>query len=345
MSGVDKIKRKNDSVRSAENNAAPAANKPRRRNHYFSQPQQLQKQENGFPEEPQSSPDNQNIPPQIVLVDDDFDYDEESREKKSSAPMIVAVVMAVIVVLGAAGFLSYLFLFSDKGGSDNSSSSVHKSDETVPETEEVPSSQPITANVVEKQVTMPDISGLTESEAYKKLNNAGVKYKVKREYSSDVALNMVIAQAPEAGTKFSRSENATVIISKGKENEIVTMPSTSPTTEPSTTEPNTTKPGGSNSSKPDEGTDGYILPGSASEYLSKRDLQGLDRKTLNLALNEIFARHGRIFTDSEISSYFKSKSWYRGTVSPDKFSMSVLNGYESYNFNLILDYQSELGYR
>ena len=201
------MKRKNDSVRSAENNAAPAANKPRRRNHYFSQPQQLQKQENGFPEQPQSSPDNQNIPPQIVLVDDDFDYDEESREKKSSAPMIVAVVMAVIVVLGAAGFLSYLFLFSDKGGSDNSSSSVHKSDETVPETEEVPSSQPITANVVEKQVTMPDISGLTESEAYKKLNNAGVKYKVKREYSSDVALNMVIAQAPEAGTKFSRSEN------------------------------------------------------------------------------------------------------------------------------------------
>ena len=62
-------------------------------------------------------------------------------------------------------------------------------------------------------------------------------------------------------------------------------------------------------------------------------------------MNEIFARHGRIFTDSEISSYFKSKSWYRGTVSPDKFSMSVLNGYESYNFNLILDYQSELGYR
>ena len=197
------MKRKNDSVRSAENNAAPAANKPRRRNHYFSQPQQLQKQENGFPEQPQSSPDNQNIPPQIVLVDDDFDYDEESREKKSSAPMIVAVVMAVIVVLGAAGFLSYLFLFSDKGGSDNSSSSVHKSDETVPETEEVPSSQPITANVVEKQVTMPDISGLTESEAYKKLNNAGVKYKVKREYSSDVALNMV--RPPPSRTQQNRA--------------------------------------------------------------------------------------------------------------------------------------------
>ena len=42
-----------------------------------------------------------------------------------------------------------------------------------------------------------------------------------------------------------------------------------------------------------------------------------------IARNEIYARHGRKFNDSELQAYFNSKSWYKGTVNPEDFSTSV----------------------
>ncbi|MBQ1616429.1 MAG: YARHG domain-containing protein [Ruminococcus sp.] len=46
-----------------------------------------------------------------------------------------------------------------------------------------------------------------------------------------------------------------------------------------------------------------------------------------------------------MNAYFRSKSWYRPTVSAKDFDMSILNRYENYNINLITNYQSEMGYR
>lgn len=89
----------------------------------------------------------------------------------------------------------------------------------------------------------------------------------------------------------------------------------------------------------------YILPNSAAGELTKNDLRRLDKTTLNLALNEIYARHGRKFTDPAIQAHFNAKSWYHPTVSGQDFDMSILNRYEIYNINLITDYQSEMGYR
>lgn len=85
----------------------------------------------------------------------------------------------------------------------------------------------------------------------------------------------------------------------------------------------------------------YILPNSASQYLSKSDLEGLDAMTLRLARNEIYARHGRTFDDPNLQSYFDSCSWYIGTISPNDFQEAILNKYEIANRDLIVAYEQK----
>lgn len=268
-------------------------------------------------------------------------FDEQPPEKKSNVPMIIAIAAAVIVVLGAAGFLGYLFFFSGKGDEEKTVSTAPVAT-TEPVAETQPSTAPMKSNSVAKLVVMPDVVGMTESDAYKALNEADVKYKVTREYSEDVPINCIISQHPPADTEFTRGEEAIIYISKGRENEIVTMPSTAPpATAPKETEPGSTP----SETKPQQDSGDYLLPDSDTRFINKSELAGFSRTELNLALNEIFARHGRIFSDPSIRAYFEGKSWYHGTVSAERFDMEVLNDYESYNVDLIVDYQTELGYR
>lgn len=79
----------------------------------------------------------------------------------------------------------------------------------------------------------------------------------------------------------------------------------------------------------------YILPEISSRYLSEKDLDGLNKKTLRLARNEVFARHGRLFQTEDLNEYFSKQSWYHGYLAEDEFDDSVLNTYEKYNLDLI----------
>ena len=59
-----------------------------------------------------------------------------------------------------------------------------------------------------------------------------------------------------------------------------------------------------------EDPDGYIIPDSASKKLTEEDLEGLTAQQLKYAVNEIYARHGRLFESKELTEYFNSKNWY-----------------------------------
>ncbi len=83
----------------------------------------------------------------------------------------------------------------------------------------------------------------------------------------------------------------------------------------------------------------YIIPDSSSRYLSYDDIRGMSDHTLMLARNEIYARHGRIFNDEEIRTYFESKSWYYPTISPSDFSESMLSDVEKANIAFIKSYE------
>lgn len=281
---------------------------------------------------------------------DGYEIDDSyPQEKHSRAPMVIAIVSAVVIALAAAGFFGYMFFFYNDGSKKTTPTAPST---TAPLTTEEQTTQAMTENAVARLVTMPDIEGLTESEAYKALNEAGVKFKITREYSDTVPLNHVISQTPKAGKELSHSDDATVTLSKGKENEIIettTLPkketSTDTTDTTESTDPDETDETEATKASSKTGSDEFLLPDSASRNLSKSELTSLSHEDLNLALNEIFARHGRIFSDPSIKAYFNAQSWYHGTVSADDFDMSVLNEYELYNINLISEYQTELGYR
>ena len=85
----------------------------------------------------------------------------------------------------------------------------------------------------------------------------------------------------------------------------------------------------------------YILENSSDEYLTYADVMNLDKFTLKLARNEIFARHGRKFKTAVLEEYFSSKSWYYGYLSEEQFSDTVFNDMEKKNILLIQEAEKD----
>lgn len=85
----------------------------------------------------------------------------------------------------------------------------------------------------------------------------------------------------------------------------------------------------------------YVIPGSDSRYLSEGELAGLSDRDLMLARNEIFARHGFIFSTDWLQGYFLTQGWYRGTVTAAQFDAGVFNAFERANVDLILRVEAE----
>lgn len=88
--------------------------------------------------------------------------------------------------------------------------------------------------------------------------------------------------------------------------------------------------------------EGYLLPDSDKRNLTTGDIGYLSRDESRLAIYEIFARHGKIFDDQAVNNYFKAFSWYQPSSSYDE---SMLNTYEKYNLNQLIEYQKMKGYR
>lgn len=82
----------------------------------------------------------------------------------------------------------------------------------------------------------------------------------------------------------------------------------------------------------------YILADSNSRLYSREELERMDNYTLQMAINEIYARHGRKFKTDSIREYFEGKSWYTGTIEPEAFDGNegnYFNDYESANRELM----------
>ena len=86
-------------------------------------------------------------------------------------------------------------------------------------------------------------------------------------------------------------------------------------------------------------SDSYILSDSSSRELSIADISGLSRDQLELARNEIYARHGRKFTNPTLQNYFNSQAWYTGTIEPEDFTDDMLSDIEKSNIQFIKDHE------
>lgn len=87
-------------------------------------------------------------------------------------------------------------------------------------------------------------------------------------------------------------------------------------------------------------TSEYILPYSDTRYLTEGDVAGLSEDEIRIALNEIYARHGRIFQSEDLNAHFSSKSWYEPKYSSEEFSAiesSIMNDYEKKNIEFLAE--------
>lgn len=83
----------------------------------------------------------------------------------------------------------------------------------------------------------------------------------------------------------------------------------------------------------------YIIPDSSTRYLTNADLNDLSEWEIRVARNEIYARHGRMFTSKDLAEYFEGKSWYTPSIPAEEFDNAYLNGIEIENLKFITDYE------
>jgi len=89
----------------------------------------------------------------------------------------------------------------------------------------------------------------------------------------------------------------------------------------------------------------FIFPYANERLIARGEYESLDAATLRLAINEIYARHGRQYDTQDLNAYFSSKSWYRPQYSKseyDKIESQVLNSYERENVKILTGYRDSL---
>lgn len=81
----------------------------------------------------------------------------------------------------------------------------------------------------------------------------------------------------------------------------------------------------------------YIEPLYATDTkaYSMEDFEGVPPLILHLAKNEIYARHGYIFQDTDLYNYFMMLVWYLPEVTPGEFDDGVFNETERHNLDIL----------
>ncbi|MCT8335839.1 YARHG domain-containing protein [Leptospira sp. 85282-16] len=76
-----------------------------------------------------------------------------------------------------------------------------------------------------------------------------------------------------------------------------------------------------------------------NQKISKEDIQNVKNlEDLRILRNSIFAKHGRLFNDKNLKSFFEKQSWY----SPKKDSQITLTEIDKINLNLIRNSESSI---
>ena len=73
------------------------------------------------------------------------------------------------------------------------------------------------------------------------------------------------------------------------------------------------------------------------KYYTKEEFKNEPMLVIHLAKNEIYARHGYIFTNEDLYNYFMGCIWYSPTCSSADFEDNVFNEYERANLEILAD--------
>lgn len=284
--------------------------------------------------------------------DNEFGYTdkEENVKKKKNKFIIVLCAVVIAAALGFIGFCVYNGL--SNSSTDNKTTTAETATSAEVTTQAPSTAMPTTVPATTEQVTTSSsynnvvpVVGYGYSYGKKLLEQAGFTVEISDyEYSYDYPEGYIISQTPEGDTSASTGTVVKLVISSGQIQRETEAPATQ--AQQSSNSQNSSS-GNSNSQSSNaqsssntstNNNGGFIFPNSDSSYLSNAQVSALSDNDLQLAINEIYARQGRIFKDASLNAYFNSQSWYEGKYTAEEFEKNVkFNTYEQKNLQLLIN--------
>lgn len=284
--------------------------------------------------------------------DNEFGYTdkEENVKKKKNKFIIVLCAVVIAAALGFIGFCVYNGL--SNSSTDNKTTTAETATSAEVTTQAPSTAMPTTVPATTEQVTTSSsynnvvpVVGYGYSYGKKLLEQAGFTVEISDyEYSYDYPEGYIISQTPEGDTSANTGTVVKLVISSGQIQRETEAPATQ--AQQSSNSQNSSS-GNSNSQSSNaqsssntntNNNGGFIFPNSDSSYLSNAQVNALSDNDLQLAINEIYARRGRIFKDASLNAYFNSQSWYEGKYTAEEFEKNVkFNTYEQKNLQLLIN--------
>ena len=263
------------------------------------------------------------------------EFEDTDAKNEKSKKNVAVIVVCILVMLAALGFIAFCII-SGIVGNQNPTNDTEQTTtaNTTAATTTAPTTAPTTEPTKPKAEVIP-VVGYGYGYATELLEAAGFKVEVgKYLYSDTYDAGYVISQTPEGEALAEKGSVITLDVSLGAEE-------VEETTEEETTQPTTAEQTSNTQS-----SNYYVLPNSSTTNLNNSQVESLSNDELNIAVNEIYARNGRIFQSASLAEYFNSQSWYEPKYTADEFDKNVnLNQYEQYNINLLITEQKDRGLR
>jgi serine/threonine protein kinase len=287
--------------------------------------------------------------------DNEFGYadEEDNKENVKKKKNKFIIILCAVVIAAALGFIGFcVYNGLSNSSTDNKTTTAETATSAEVTTQAPSTAMPTTVPATTEQVTTSSsynnvvpVVGYGYSYGKKLLEQAGFTVEISDyEYSYDYPEGYITSQTPEGDTSASTGTVVKLVISSGQIQRETEAPATQ--AQQSSNSQNSSS-GNSNSQSSNaqsssntntNNNGGFIFPNSDSSYLSNAQVSALSDDDLQLAINEIYARRGRIFKDASLNAYFNSQSWYEGKYTPEEFEMNVkFNTYEQKNLQLLIN--------
>ena len=287
--------------------------------------------------------------------DNEFGYadEEDNKENVKKKKNKFIIILCAVVIAAALGFIGFcVYNGLSNSSTDNKATTAETATSAEVTTQAPSTAMPTTVPATTEQVTTSSsynnvvpVVGYGYSYGKKLLEQAGFTVEISDyEYSYDYPEGYIISQTPEGDTSASTGTVVKLVISSGQIQRETEAPATQ--AQQSSNSQNSSS-GNSNSQSSNaqsssntntNNNGGFIFPNSDSSYLSNAQVSALSDDDLQLAINEIYARRGRIFKDASLNAYYNSQSWYEGKYTPEEFEKNVkFNNYEQKNLQLLIN--------
>lgn len=252
-------------------------------------------------------------------------------------------------------------------GSANTSSTTNKTNTSSnTTTATTTTTQKVSTYVIKNSdsvlITRSDLEGMSRADSYTAINEIYARHgkiftdkTVQKYFDNQSWYTPVTKDSATVTAQFNETEKANVATLTDYQKEMGYR-ETESTTETSISTTTTTTDSSDTSTDtettPDNGYNGevndveptYILP-TNTQLITRADLEGMSREESYRAINEIYARYGKIFTDKSMQAYFESQSWYTAVTEDSSKITSQFTEIEYANLHTLTAYQREMGYR